>query len=217
DLVMGPFLEALSYLHSRGICHRDIKPENILFTSDWRLKLADFGVSIDLHQERAVTRAGTLDYMAPEVERCPLKAQPQDNKDDPSLSYTTAADVWAVGVLAYELLVGFPPFVADPAATATAAAAAAAHHHHHPQAGTAAAAASFLAANATCKSLSFPASTSSAARDFIRRALAERPEDRPTAQQLLQHPWLRRAAGQRRQHQPLARAPNSDTITSRHA
>ncbi|GFR52006.1 hypothetical protein Agub_g14429 [Astrephomene gubernaculifera] len=193
ELVLAPFLNGLAYLHARGICHRDIKPENILFTQDWRLVIADFGVSIDLNEERAVTRAGTLEYMAPEVERCPLKALPEDNKENESLAYTTAVDVWAVGVLAYELLVGFPPFVADPAATATAAAAAAAHHHHHPQAGTAAAAASFLAANATCKSLSFPASTSSAARDFIRRALAERPEDRPTAQQLLQHPWL--AAG----------------------
>ena len=55
-------------MHTRGIIHRDIKPENILFTKgDCRLKLADFGLAIDLRQERAVTRAGTLDYMAPEV------------------------------------------------------------------------------------------------------------------------------------------------------
>ena len=48
--------------------HRDIKPENILFVkSSMCLKLADFGLAIDLKRERAVTRAGTLDYMAPEV------------------------------------------------------------------------------------------------------------------------------------------------------
>jgi serine/threonine protein kinase len=57
----------LQYLHTRGIIHRDIKPENILFSSGMTLKLADFGLAIDLRRERAVTRAGTLDYMAPEV------------------------------------------------------------------------------------------------------------------------------------------------------
>ncbi|GLC48047.1 hypothetical protein PLESTB_000708700 [Pleodorina starrii] len=58
-LVMTPFLDALSYLHARGICHRDIKPENIFLDRDWGLKIGDFGVSIDLGEERAVTRAGT--------------------------------------------------------------------------------------------------------------------------------------------------------------
>ena len=53
--------------------------------------MADFGVSINLNQERAVTRAGTEGYMAPEVERCPLKAEPKDNKDDPRYSYSTSA------------------------------------------------------------------------------------------------------------------------------
>lgn len=58
----------LQYLHTRAIIHRDIKPENILFADRGScLKLADFGLAIDLRQERAVTRAGTLDYMAPEV------------------------------------------------------------------------------------------------------------------------------------------------------
>jgi len=56
---------SVQYLHTRGIVHRDIKPENILFSSGMCLKLADFGLAIDLRQERAVTRAGTLDYMAP--------------------------------------------------------------------------------------------------------------------------------------------------------
>lgn len=40
---MVPFLEALSYLHSRGVCHRDVKPENLLYTQDWKLLIADFG------------------------------------------------------------------------------------------------------------------------------------------------------------------------------
>ena len=41
--------------------------------------------------------------MAPEVTRCPLKCRPEDNKDDPRLAYGPACDVWAVGVLAYEM------------------------------------------------------------------------------------------------------------------
>jgi len=51
----------------QGIIHRDIKPENILLMTDKSIKLADFGLSIDATSERPVTRAGTLDYMAPEV------------------------------------------------------------------------------------------------------------------------------------------------------
>ena len=66
QMVLEPFLRVLNYLHTRSIAHRDIKPENILFTKDAAcLKLADFGLAIDLREERAVTRAGTLDYMAP--------------------------------------------------------------------------------------------------------------------------------------------------------
>ncbi|KXZ46043.1 hypothetical protein GPECTOR_47g318 [Gonium pectorale] len=164
ELVVKPLLDALSYLHRRGICHRDIKPENVFFTSDWRLKLGDFGVSINLARERAVTRAGTACYMAPEVSRCPLKYKADDNKDDPALAYGTACDIWGVGILAYELLVGFTPLTPV---------------NHNG------------AAISAKRALIFPSGASEACRDFVAWALSERPEDRPTALQLSCHPWLR--------------------------
>ncbi|GFR47820.1 hypothetical protein Agub_g9597 [Astrephomene gubernaculifera] len=184
--VILPFLDALNYLHSKGVCHRDIKPENILFTTNWRLLLADFGVSINLGQERAVTRAGTEGYMAPEVERCPLKSDPAENKDNPHYAYSTAVDIWAVGVLAYELLVGFPPVVAMP---------------HAPKQGTNASAADtvmndFVQNEMTAAALHFPASVPPAARSFVLSALATDPRERPTAAQLMQHPWLQAAAAE---------------------
>ncbi|GIL53942.1 hypothetical protein Vafri_9508 [Volvox africanus] len=185
-LVLAPFMDALSYLHARGICHRDIKPENILFSNDWRLMIADFGVSIDLNQERAVTRAGTLEYMAPEVERCPLKMLPEENKENKDLAYTTAVDIWAAGVLAYELMVGFAPFVGDqPFVSATATKGTSGENFNLGGTGQAA-----------HRVVSFPTSTSSHARDFISLALAERPEERPTALQLSRHPWLAAAMQQ---------------------
>ncbi|PNH12197.1 Aurora kinase B [Tetrabaena socialis] len=184
ELVMRPFLEAVAFLHARGLCHRDIKPENLLYTDKWVLKVADFGVSINLLEERAVTRAGTLEYMAPEVSRCPLKAQPQENKEDASLAYTSAVDVWAAGVLAYELLVGFAPIVSPTPP-----------QHPHPAAPAAGAGAGgsvrhFVETEATPRALHFPGSLSGACRSFIRAALEEEAADRPTAQQLRGHPWL---------------------------
>ncbi|KXZ52598.1 hypothetical protein GPECTOR_9g643 [Gonium pectorale] len=183
DAVLRPFLEAVSYLHSRGVIHRDIKPENVLFTQSWRLVLADFGVSINVSQERAVTRAGTEGYMAPEVERCPIKSEPSENKDQPQLAYSTAVDIWAVGVLAYELMVGIPPAIKPLGAK--------------PCASTAVD--GFAQAEMSAAGLHFPASVPPAARSFIAAALAPDPADRPTAAQLLSHPWLAAEAVAQRQ------------------
>ena len=64
-----------------------------------RAKLADFGLSIDAGRERPVTRAGTLDYMAPEVLLCPDKRLPGDGKADAALpGYGAAADVWCAAL-----------------------------------------------------------------------------------------------------------------------
>ncbi|PNW72381.1 hypothetical protein CHLRE_16g674291v5 [Chlamydomonas reinhardtii] len=181
SLIMKPLLEALTYMHSHGILHRDIKPANVLFTTDWRLLVADFGVSINLHHERAVTRAGTEGYMAPEVERCPLKAEPQENKDKPQLAYSTAVDIWAVGCMAYELMVGFPPAIAP--------------QRQHAPAGAGPTGAQNADGGPGCGvhtqlSVQFPATVPQDARDFICAAVAPDPRTRPTAAQLLASAWL---------------------------
>ncbi|EFJ51811.1 hypothetical protein VOLCADRAFT_87364, partial [Volvox carteri f. nagariensis] len=164
-LVLLPLLGVLSHLHEQGIVHRDIKPENLLFTESWQLKLCDFGVSICLREERAVTRTGSREYMAPEVSICPLKHLPEDNKDNLSLAYTSAVDVWSLGSLMYELLVGFTPFPGGPPPRREGAR------------GSAGAA------------LAFPTGVSQAARAFVRDCLQLEPEDRPTVHKLLEHAW----------------------------
>ncbi len=156
------------------------------------------------------------DYMAPEVERCPLKHRPEDNKHDRALAYTTAADVWSVGVLTYELLVGFTPIVTQQP-----------HHHHHHDLPETPLDMAFAALGVggerrrrrgppvfTRDTLRFPVSVSGPARDFILSALAEHPSDRPTAVQLLRHPWLA-AVRQRVQQQQQAPAHGAVTVQVR--
>lgn len=97
DLVIQ-MLQALVYLHRRGIVHRDLKPENVLVTADGQVKVLDFGMAIE--REAAIgartTLGGTLAYMAPELLR--------------GGGVTEAVDLYAVGVILYELFGGRLPF-----------------------------------------------------------------------------------------------------------
>ncbi|KXZ51018.1 hypothetical protein GPECTOR_14g259 [Gonium pectorale] len=189
DMVLGPCLRVLEYLHDQGILHRDIKPENILFTRNMTFKLCDFGLAIDLRDERAVTRAGTLEYMAPEVLECPFKSRPIDNKDNERLHYTAAVDAWAVGVLAYELLVGRPPFEAPEREGVEECI-----RRQVPR---------------------FPFGLSELARSFIATALQKDPEQRPSVQQMLAHPFIRgsaaAAAAAQAARRPAAVTPSRGT------
>lgn len=94
-------LEALAYLHRRGVLHHDVKPSNML-VADGRVHLLDFGLSTLTSQPRSDDAFGTLLYLAPEV----LNRQ----------AYTEAADLYSIGVIAYELLVGRHPTLATTAA-----------------------------------------------------------------------------------------------------
>uniref|UniRef100_A0A8D0YWM6 non-specific serine/threonine protein kinase n=1 Tax=Sus scrofa TaxID=9823 RepID=A0A8D0YWM6_PIG len=86
---------ALSYCHSK----RDIKPENLLLGSAGEFKIANFGWSVHAPSSRRTTLCSTLDYLPPEM----IKGQMHDEK----------VDLWSLGALCYEFLVGKPPFEAN--------------------------------------------------------------------------------------------------------
>jgi serine/threonine-protein kinase len=90
----------LEYAESQGVVHRDIKPANIRILADGTAKIMDFGIAKLLHQESGLTRTGmtvgTAAYLAPEQ----VKGEAVDNR----------TDVFAFGVLAYELMTGARPF-----------------------------------------------------------------------------------------------------------
>mmetsp|Transcript_6191 Transcript_6191/g.18736 ORF Transcript_6191/g.18736 Transcript_6191/m.18736 type:complete len:510 (+) Transcript_6191:150-1679(+) len=104
--VLRQILDAVQYCHSLDppVVHRDLKPENFLFrdkAEDAPIKVIDFGLSklAPAHAKDLMhTRVGTPYYIAPEVLR---------------REYTIKCDVWSVGVIAYILLCGYPPFYGD--------------------------------------------------------------------------------------------------------
>lgn len=97
--ILIPVLAALAAAHQIGMIHRDVKPENVLIAEDGRVKVADFGLARAIevgNQTRTGVMIGTVGYMAPE--------QVTEGRADPR------SDVYAAGVMLYELLTGRPPF-----------------------------------------------------------------------------------------------------------
>jgi serine/threonine-protein kinase len=102
--ILAPIASALDYAHARGVLHRDLKPSNILLSHDGTPILGDFGLAKMLGQggpglTQSGMVVGTPEYMAPE--QC-------EGKD-----LTPGADIYALGVVAYEMLTGRPPFTAE--------------------------------------------------------------------------------------------------------
>jgi serine/threonine protein kinase len=101
--VLEPLAAALDHAHSEGIVHRDVKPSNVLFTERGRLVLSDFGIARMIEGTTLLSQAGlvvgTPMYMSPE------QADAQ--------RVTGASDLYSLGVIAYEMLTGRPPFMAE--------------------------------------------------------------------------------------------------------
>jgi len=101
--VLDPVLSALAAAHAAGMIHRDVKPENVLLADDGRIKVADFGLARAVSAETQHTTAGmligTVSYLSPELV--------VDGKAD------ARSDVYAVGVVLYEMLTGRKPHEGD--------------------------------------------------------------------------------------------------------
>ncbi|GLB45201.1 putative protein kinase superfamily protein [Lyophyllum shimeji] len=143
--------DALKYLHSKHVMHRDIKPENLLLGINGELKIADFGWSVHAPGNRRMTFCGTLDYLPPEM---------VEGKE-----YSEKVDLWALGVLTYEFLIGSPPFEVQNSVSSTQRRIAAVD-------------------------LKLPATLSAEAKDLISKLLQYDPERRLALSAVLNHPWI---------------------------
>ncbi len=106
-LIMRDLSSAVAHVHERGVVHRDLKPANVMFSVDGAVKLMDFGIARRLDESLDVTEMGvapaTVSYAAPEQ----LEAHSASE-------IGRHTDVWALGVMCYELFSGERPFVGEP-------------------------------------------------------------------------------------------------------
>ncbi|XP_056404043.1 aurora kinase A isoform X2 [Hyla sarda] len=142
--------DALLYCHSKKVIHRDIKPENLLLGSNGELKIADFGWSVHAPSSRRTTLCGTLDYLPPEM----IEGRMHDEK----------VDLWSLGVLCYEFLVGKPPFEAET------------HQETYRR--------------ISKVEYQFPSYVCEGARDLIAKLLKHNPNQRLPLKDVLEHPWI---------------------------
>ncbi|KAG7666755.1 hypothetical protein Ndes2437B_g08469 [Nannochloris sp. 'desiccata'] len=173
--VAYPLLATLSRLHELNIIHRDIKLENIFLDASGRVRLGDFGLTMSMRQEAAISPVGTVEYMAPEVVALPSVDMVTSGRVRASTIPPTSekVDIWALGVTLYELVTGRLPFEGKDKAE-------------------------IKAAISGYKLSAFPAYVGIQCQNIICSMLAYDSEDRPAAATLMTHPFLQmhRAGGQ---------------------
>uniref|UniRef100_A0AAQ4RI19 Calcium/calmodulin-dependent protein kinase 1Db n=1 Tax=Gasterosteus aculeatus aculeatus TaxID=481459 RepID=A0AAQ4RI19_GASAC len=151
-------LDGVNYLHSLGIVHRDLKPENLLYFSphdESKIMISDFGLSkMEGTGDVMATACGTPGYVAPEV----LAQKP----------YSKAVDCWSIGVIAYILLCGYPPFYDENDSKLFEQILKADYEFDAP----------------------YWDDISDSAKDFISCLMEKDPEKRFICDQALQHPWI---------------------------
>nr|XP_029520380.1 calcium/calmodulin-dependent protein kinase type 1B-like isoform X2 [Oncorhynchus nerka] len=155
--VIQQLLEAVQYLHQLGIVHRDLKPENLLYqtpSEDSKIVISDFGLSKMEEQGMLTTACGTPAYVAPEL----LQQK----------SYGKEVDLWALGVITYILLCGYPPFYDE------------SESHMYRQ---------IMKAEYEFDSPYWD-EVSNSAKDFIPHMLQKEPEERYNCEQALKHLWI---------------------------
>uniref|UniRef100_A0A3P8ZP81 Calcium/calmodulin-dependent protein kinase 1Db n=1 Tax=Esox lucius TaxID=8010 RepID=A0A3P8ZP81_ESOLU len=151
-------LDAVNYLHAMGIVHRDLKPENLLYYNphdEAKIMISDFGLSkMEGTGDVMATACGTPGYVAPEV----LAQKP----------YSKAVDCWSIGVIAYILLCGYPPFYDENDSKLFEQILKADYEFDAP----------------------YWDDISDSAKDFISSLMEKDPEKRFTCDQALAHPWI---------------------------
>ena len=156
--IIHKILGAVVYLHDLGIAHRDLKPENILLsdrTINAKIMISDFGLSKIFHEDEVMkTACGTPGYVAPEV----LKRQ----------GYGKEVDLWSLGVIAFILLCGYPPF----------------YDKNNVELFRLIIAGKFSFEKPWWDKIS------ESAKDFIKHLLLLNPSARSTAREALDHPWI---------------------------
>jgi calcium/calmodulin-dependent protein kinase I len=161
--IISKVVEAIQYLHEKGVIHRDLKPENLLYASpddDSDIRITDFGLAKIYKGDVVVkTACGSPNYVAPEVLL---------NRAE---GYTCGVDMWSIGVILYVLLCGFCPFYDENTAALFNLITSGSYSFPSP----------------------YWDHISDQAKDLITHLLEVDPKKRYTPTQVLAHPWIKTA------------------------